>query len=127
MQQASCRQVVLDGQLLQKKGPRCQSCTIVTVQASRETLARKSMLQEDERRGPGSAPPAPDEDDADDGEYGDEDLLASTAGVEENAGDGETAGSGAGSRQAFMCCCFAVPPPPPGAKMLAACTPLTYA
>ena len=70
------------------------------------------MLQEDERRGPGSAPPAPDEDEDDDGEYGDEDLLASTAGVEENAGDGKSAGSGAGSRQAFMCCCFAPPPPP---------------
>jgi hypothetical protein len=67
-------------------------------------ILRNSILQEDERRGTGSAPPAhdADDDDEDDGEYGDEDLLASTAGAEENASSGKPIGSSPGSRQAFM-------------------------
>ena len=60
------------------------------------------MLQ-DERRGPRSAPP-PADDEEDEGEYGDEDLLASTAGFVDESGDASPAESGTGSRRASSCC-----------------------
>ena len=64
-----------------------------------ESSITHSLLRQDERRGPGRAPPAAAEVEDEDDEIDDEDLLASTAGVEDGTNPAEKSGD---SRQAAV-------------------------